>query len=166
MTVTDALHPEIAEAISLMPFEHMSADVLATMRSFSVPVPPAEGAERRDLAADEDTAVGLHRRRPAHLAQDRGAGPLAGQMVQHLGAAGEARLAGRHLDPVGQHRLHPARGGSLTGAQRLDVGLRGETSISHGHGTLLAMIPHCRKEYCYAGTIVLPPRPCQRIPAD
>ena len=102
MTVRDALLPEIAEAISLMPFEHMDADVLATVRSFELPMPPAEGAERRDLAvpagpdpaAEPEVPLRLHR--PAAGAD----GPLPFLYSMHGGGyvIGSYDMEGPSLD--------------------------------------------------------------------
>jgi acetyl esterase/lipase len=63
MTLRDALHPEIADAIGLIPFEHIDADALATMRSFSVDPPASEAVERQDhlVPGDPEVPVRVHR---------------------------------------------------------------------------------------------------------
>lgn len=58
------LHPEIAEAIALIPFTHMDADAMATMRSLSVEFPPSEAVERQDHRVPGDPEVPLRLNRP------------------------------------------------------------------------------------------------------
>jgi acetyl esterase/lipase len=62
-TTREGLHPEIAEAITLIPFEHMDAESMATVRSFNMPPPPSEVVERQDhlVPGEPEVPVRLHR---------------------------------------------------------------------------------------------------------
>jgi acetyl esterase/lipase len=62
MTTLEGLHPEIADAITLIPFEHMDAELAATIRSISIPVPPSDAVERHDhlVPGDPEVPVRVH----------------------------------------------------------------------------------------------------------
>jgi triacylglycerol lipase len=101
MTVRDALLPEIAEVISLLPFEHMDADALATMRSFAVEMPVADGAERRELAVPPGSDPAAEPEVPLSLHRPAGAGgPLPCLYSMHGGGyvIGSYTMEGPSLD--------------------------------------------------------------------
>jgi acetyl esterase/lipase len=65
MTTLDGLHPEIADAITLMPFEHMDAETMAAVRSLAMAPPPSEQVERHDHLVPGEPEVPVRVHRPA-----------------------------------------------------------------------------------------------------
>lgn len=67
VTPREMLHPDIAKAIDLMPFDAMTADVMQAVRAVDYTVPLSDAVERTDhlVAADPDVPVRVHRARDA-----------------------------------------------------------------------------------------------------
>ena len=67
MTPRELLHREIAEAIGLIPFDHITADVLPMMRSAFPQVPLSDAVERTDrvVPGDPEVRVRVHRAKDA-----------------------------------------------------------------------------------------------------
>jgi acetyl esterase/lipase len=82
---TDELHPEIAEAITLIPFEHMDADLAKTIRSMSIPLAPSEAVERHDHVVPGDPEVPVRVHLPASASVEAAEGPLPCLYSMHGG---------------------------------------------------------------------------------